>query len=192
MPIDGFEPDAAGLQAVLRAIPELVILLDLDGRIRYLNRAERYDRDDFVGVHAHELLPPASQEVFDAALDTVTETGEPREYVVQAVLPDGEKAWYRTRMYPFPDAESMTAVLLTSIDVTEEKQKEREVKKLRTLLPICAWCDRIRDSEGEWTSIERYMEREEQTAVSHGICPECSRQRTSGLGDEEASDSGAA
>jgi hypothetical protein len=46
-----------------------------------------------------------------------------------------------------------------------------EVKALRELLPVCAWCQRIRDDAGQWQPVERYVER--RRSVTHGICPDC-------------------
>lgn len=51
----------------------------------------------------------------------------------------------------------------------------REVRRLREIVPICAWCRRIRvDGPGdpEWLSTEEFLGRD-QLAVTHGICDEC-------------------
>ncbi|MFO7892178.1 MAG: PAS domain-containing protein [Longimicrobiales bacterium] len=177
---DGFEPDVAGLRAVIEAVPELVVVLDPAGRIRYLNHTEQFHEDDFLGVHAHDLLPPASKEVFDPAFNALLDTGEPQEYEVLVTLPDGTEAWYRTQMSLIADTGSESAAVLISEDITELREKEEELAELRRLLPVCAWCGRIRDDQGEWSTIEQYMEQHENTAVSHGICPECSKEAEAG------------
>lgn len=46
-----------------------------------------------------------------------------------------------------------------------------EVKTLRGLLPVCAWCQRIRDDAGDWQPMAVYLE--ERTSMTHGICPAC-------------------
>jgi hypothetical protein len=51
-----------------------------------------------------------------------------------------------------------------------------EVKQLSGLLPICAWCKRIRDDEGEWESIETYITDHSAADFTHGICPECAQR----------------
>ncbi len=48
-----------------------------------------------------------------------------------------------------------------------------EVKRLSGLLPICAWCKRIRDSNGEWHQMEDYIRSHADVSITHGICPEC-------------------
>ena len=58
--------------------------------------------------------------------------------------------------------------------------KERErVKMLEGLLPICAYCKKIRDDsgkekgQGEWIKMERYISQRSNANFSHGICTEC-------------------
>jgi PAS domain-containing protein len=72
-------------------------------------------------------------------------------------------------------------------DVTRRKQAEQErekliedlqeslarVKTLHGLLPICAWCKKVRDDAGYWSSVEEYIEAHSQAEFTHGICPEC-------------------
>jgi GAF domain-containing protein len=47
------------------------------------------------------------------------------------------------------------------------------VKTLQAMLPICAWCKRIRDDEGYWIQVEKYVHQHTGADFSHGICPEC-------------------
>ena len=47
------------------------------------------------------------------------------------------------------------------------------VRTLEGILPICASCKKIRDEEGEWTSMEYYVARHSEAKFSHGICPNC-------------------
>ena len=47
------------------------------------------------------------------------------------------------------------------------------VKTLRGLLPICAWCKKIRDDDGYWKRLETYFRAHAEVEFSHGICPEC-------------------
>jgi ligand-binding sensor domain-containing protein len=57
----------------------------------------------------------------------------------------------------------------------DERVKEavRELKVLSGLLPICAWCKKIRDDGGYWSRIEAYLSARTDAQFTHGICPEC-------------------
>jgi sigma-B regulation protein RsbU (phosphoserine phosphatase) len=48
-----------------------------------------------------------------------------------------------------------------------------DVKKLKTLLPICMYCKSIRDDGDYWHQIEEYIHTETGTDFTHGICPKC-------------------
>lgn len=52
-----------------------------------------------------------------------------------------------------------------------------EVKILEGLLPICSWCKKIQDQKGAWTKMEVYIRDHSQAEFSHGICPECMKDR---------------
>jgi len=72
-------------------------------------------------------------------------------------------------------------------DVSERKfaEQEREkiilelqhalqnIKTLKGLLPICAWCRKIRDDDGYWKEVEHYITEHSDAYFTHGICPEC-------------------
>jgi CheY-like chemotaxis protein len=55
----------------------------------------------------------------------------------------------------------------------ELKEAIANIKVLRGLLPICAWCKKVRDDEGYWEQVEAYVETHADVKFSHGICPEC-------------------
>jgi DNA-binding NtrC family response regulator len=50
------------------------------------------------------------------------------------------------------------------------------VKTLSGLLPICAWCKKIRDDKGYWNHVEAYIVDHTEADFTHGICPECAKQ----------------
>ena len=52
----------------------------------------------------------------------------------------------------------------------------KRVRELTGLLPICAWCKRIRDTEGNWQHVEAYVTVHSDAGFTHGICPECARR----------------
>ncbi len=48
-----------------------------------------------------------------------------------------------------------------------------ELQSLRGLIPICAACKKIKDSEGYWKSVETYLIKHPQADFTHGLCPQC-------------------
>jgi tetratricopeptide (TPR) repeat protein len=50
---------------------------------------------------------------------------------------------------------------------------QQQVKTLHGLLPICAWCKKIRDDNGLWTQVESYLSKKSEAEFTHCICPTC-------------------
>jgi sigma-B regulation protein RsbU (phosphoserine phosphatase) len=48
-----------------------------------------------------------------------------------------------------------------------------QVKHLKELLPICAYCHKIRDDLDYWQRLESYIADHTAVKFSHGICPDC-------------------
>jgi CheY-like chemotaxis protein len=48
-----------------------------------------------------------------------------------------------------------------------------EVKVLNALLPICSYCNKVRDDKDYWQSVEGYISQHTNAQFSHSICPEC-------------------
>lgn len=83
-----------------------------------------------------------------------------------------------------------TCILSSIDDITDRKRAEEErnrlldekekamseVKVLSGLLPICAWCKKIRDDKGYWNQIESYINSHSEAEFSHSICPDCAEK----------------
>ncbi|MCD4779721.1 MAG: hypothetical protein K8S27_04125 [Candidatus Omnitrophica bacterium] len=48
-----------------------------------------------------------------------------------------------------------------------------EINSLSGLLPICMYCKKIRDGQGYWNQVERYIAERAEVDFSHSICEEC-------------------
>ena len=57
--------------------------------------------------------------------------------------------------------------------VTELEEALTRVRQLQGLLPICAYCKRIRDDQNYWNQVETYLAEHTDVQFSHGICPSC-------------------
>ncbi|MBN1759353.1 MAG: response regulator [Chitinispirillaceae bacterium] len=80
---------------------------------------------------------------------------------------------------PFNQAELLARVK-THLDL---KRAREEIKTLRGLLPTCAWCRRIRNENGEWESIEKYVQEHTEADFSHGMCPDCLTEKFPGIAE---------
>jgi hypothetical protein len=95
--------------------------------------------------------------------------------------------WFSLNVYPF--REGMSALLI-DISARKSAQNERErlirelqdvlaqVRTLRGLIPICAWCKRIRNDQGYWEQLESYIKSHSEADFTHGMCPDCVKKLT--------------
>lgn len=84
---------------------------------------------------------------------------------------------------------SLTALALAAV-LAERKSEERmksmaierferamsEIRTLQSLIPICAWCKKVRNDLGGWEQLELYVHRHFDASFTHGICPDCRGQ----------------
>jgi DNA-binding response OmpR family regulator len=68
--------------------------------------------------------------------------------------------------------------------ITELKQALAQVHTLQGLIPICAYCKRIRNEAEFWERVESYITARSDARFSHGICPDCVKKVTAELGQE--------
>lgn len=57
--------------------------------------------------------------------------------------------------------------------VSELEAALASVKQLRGLLPMCAYCKKIRVDDRYWQKLESYLAERSEAQFSHGICPDC-------------------
>jgi DNA-binding response OmpR family regulator len=56
---------------------------------------------------------------------------------------------------------------------TELKRALERIQTLEGILPICSYCNKIRDEKGNWKQLEAYISNHSSAEFSHGICPTC-------------------
>jgi PAS domain S-box-containing protein len=60
--------------------------------------------------------------------------------------------------------------------INELKNSITKIKTLTGLLPICSYCKKIRDDEGYWQKLEKYICDHSTVEFSQGICPDCLKE----------------
>jgi ligand-binding sensor domain-containing protein len=154
--------------------------------LRFLFRLDGFDRDWVDAGHRrvayYTNLPPGryrfrlkacgpddtcSDEVTSAELQLAPRFVQTWAFVVLCSLGAALAAWsghrYRVRRLHLHEEE-----LHRRIDDAVSR-----IKVLSGLLPICAWCKKVRDDRGYWSQIEAYVSQRTEAEFTHGICPEC-------------------
>jgi hypothetical protein len=72
----------------------------------------------------------------------------------------------------------MDILILSAFAVLTHRfvMQERKIRVLQGLLPICAFCKRIRTEEQTWQQLEQYITTHSGATFSHTFCPECGQR----------------
>jgi CheY-like chemotaxis protein len=50
------------------------------------------------------------------------------------------------------------------------------IRQLKSLLPICMFCKKVRDDKNYWQQIDAYIHEHTGTDFTHGVCPDCMKK----------------
>lgn len=104
---------------------------------------------------------------------------------------DGNEEFVEVHASPVFNAQGeIVQIIEYAIDITPRKriEKERErlivelrdalenIKTLRGIVPICSVCKKVRDDQGYWSQVERYISQHSQAEFSHTYCPKCLKE----------------
>lgn len=71
------------------------------------------------------------------------------------------------------------AAYLVSRTAMQTHELAKRVNVLEGFLPICSFCKKIRDNNGTWQPLERYISDRSKAQFTHGFCPECGERHYS-------------
>lgn len=64
-------------------------------------------------------------------------------------------------------------VFLLSKIARQKHELEHRVEELEGILPICSFCKKIRNDEGEWEQFESYVTERSAAQFTHSVCTRC-------------------
>ncbi len=115
--------------------------------------------------------------------------GEPFKIVYRIKCRDGSVKWVheqgrfasnnfkklRIEGFIFDITESRIISLENEKLCGQLEQSKFEIKKLRSMLPLCSACRKIRDDQKYFEEIENYMQNHDTSEFATGVCPDCAR-----------------
>ena len=187
---------AVFMRYALDAVPSILVVTDEDARVLYRNRAAREllkgekIYSNRVGeamhcIHAGDAPegcghgPSCSSCVVRNSVNAAFSGAPVRRKRADIFIKSGEKE------LQLPTLISVTGFTfedkLYALMVVEDIS---ELMELRSLLPICASCKKIRKEDGTWEKVETYIkDHVPESNLSHGLCPPCARKLYPGYAD---------
>ena len=175
--------------------PASIVITDVKGNIEYVNpkftQMTGYTREEVVGKNPRILKSGEKPPEEYRQLWECLAAGREWQGEFHNRKKNGELFWEFARISPIvgPGGTSQHLIAVKE-DITGRKladaERERliaelqaalaDVKTLSGIIPICASCKRIRDDQGYWNQVEKYVQDRSLAKFSHGICPECAKE----------------
>jgi len=158
-----------------------------------IEKLSGYPSSDFIQNQVRSyssIMHPDDAPISNAIARESISNKTPYTLEYRIIHADGQERWvYEKGQGIFDQGGTVKWLDGVIIDITKHKGKEEEkdklfnelkdafskIKTLSEMLPICAYCKKIRDDEGYWNQIEGYISSHSETQFSHGICPECKK-----------------
>ncbi len=126
---DALRATAAMLRSVADSSPDFIAILDLDLKVRFVNRPLRGEPPErMVGRLATDYA--ADPEEFSARLRGVLATARSTRFESRAPRDDGSEGIFEHRVGPVLDGARVTGAILYSTDITERRGLEREILEI--------------------------------------------------------------
>jgi PAS domain S-box-containing protein len=136
-----------------------------------------------------DMIYPEDRDVVLEQIAQLSRAETPPPIKHRLIHKDGSIRWVRNTSVPVLDSEGKAVAydgLVVDISETEFAAVNQGhqiadltsalamVKRLQTLLPICASCKKIRDDKGYWQEVEAYFAGHYPALeFTHGLCPAC-------------------
>lgn len=140
-----------------------------------------------ISFWASLVMPEDRHRAISALLEVgTTKVGRDIEY--RMITKDARTIWVRHIVNFVPKGEGVLRGFMFDITDRKEIEIERErligelqgaiarIKTLSGLVPICAWCKKIRDDKGYWSQVEEYIQKHSEAEFTHGMCPDCQKK----------------
>jgi PAS domain S-box-containing protein len=182
--------EKAWSEAIIAAIGDGIRIIDTNFKILYENQKHK----DLLGDHVGEYCFSAYQQkervceicpVVKAFNDGQIHKAE------RAVPTKADIIHLGITASPLRDSTGrIIAGVVVARDITKRKLMEADredlivelkgalakIKTLKGLIPVCAWCKKVRNDRGYWDKLENYMHENFDADFTHGICPECAEK----------------
>lgn len=189
------------LQIIMSNVPDIVYMLDPDGRILFISDSiEKYGYKpvELTGTYIMELIH--TQDSAQAALrigERRTGTRKTMAYEIKLITKDKTIVPFEIKSNNIEnnplftimaegyycssknDSRQFLGTVGVAREISDSSFNKRSANQVNTpnaideLLPICSHCKKIRDNEGKWKFLEEYFGEVYDIHFTHSICMNC-------------------
>jgi hypothetical protein len=167
----------SSLSAMLQSIPAHISIMDPDLNIIWASDiAKNKFGNNLAGRKCYEAYHGRSSPCEPSPCITVLAFRDGMVHEKAAVMDNyGKRVYFnRTANVAMRDPDGTPIrVIVVSRNISKLNDKDPLIRNIKRLLPICAACKMIRDDNGHWHQVEKYIQDHSGTQFSHAICPGC-------------------
>ena len=149
-----------------------------------------YSREEFLQLNVLDVIPSSQTYRSNTEFERLKENGKYEKFTGKQKTKDGR--WL--------DIEVNSSIIMSNgkvvgsrdivRDITDRKKAEEEresmiadlkkaleeIRTLKGILPLCSFCKKIRNNNGEWKSIDVYIQEHSEADITHTVCPSCMKK----------------
>ncbi|MHA1247590.1 MAG: PAS domain S-box protein [Candidatus Thorarchaeota archaeon] len=129
--LDALRASEAKWRSLVEHAPSIISTVDRDGIIRFINRPV-YGRkvEEIIGRPLTDFMSPEDRPLAALILKSIFEQGQTFVFRSSSTEPDGTTYWFRTHAAPIYEDDKVVLAILMTIDVTDLKRAEDEIRHL--------------------------------------------------------------
>lgn len=179
--------EKAKTESIIATIGDGISIQDIHYRVLFQNDRHKELVGDHTGEYCYKGYQKKNQVCEGCHLSLSFKDGRIHRKE-QFRITDHGKIYYEIISSALKNARGEIVAGIEAVrDITERKTSELEkenliaqlkeslekINTLKGLIPMCAWCKKIRDDKGYWNQVEQYVEEHTEALFTHGICPDC-------------------
>ena len=138
---DPLAPNNPQWRLLVANTPAVVLILDRDFRIRFINHTDSgIPSRDVLGKALDDLGPTEKQQAVRERLERVLQTGKPDVFDGLRLRQDGQVHWYEAHLGPIFKEGEVEAISVIAIDVTARNVAEQERDRSEAVLQATIDC----------------------------------------------------
>ena len=112
--------------------PSMLILLDLEGVILFINRADLdFKTEDVIGTNYIQYVPQKSRPLLRATLKKVIKTGKTERNIVAYNTKENKTHYFDVSINPIFIDGKVSSLITSSFDITSQKKAENELAEIQ-------------------------------------------------------------
>lgn len=186
---DANEIELKYMRKIFNAIPLPVFVVDNDVRVLLPNITAKKILDipetGYQGKRGGDVIRCANSMEKGCGTGRFCEECVIRNSVTDAIANNRNVYHRKIRMKLVRPAGTVQVNLLVTVSPFEHEGERlalvlledvNDLIKIGSLLPICSSCKMVRNEEGQWEDVDKYVEERIDVNFSHAFCPVCAKR----------------